>query len=108
MHENLSAACGTGGITEYHPRGFLIGFVPLPNGDSSATNFAFGGENNQYTYMERAVSGTTYKFKAPYPGLIGPDGVRMERSTLMCDCRSDGCKVVDLALCPSDSSTSGG
>jgi hypothetical protein len=27
--------------------------------------------------MEGAVSGTIYKFKAPYPGLIGPDGVRL-------------------------------
>jgi gluconolactonase len=27
--------------------------------------------------MEGAVSGTIYKFKAPYPGLIGPGGERM-------------------------------
>jgi gluconolactonase len=26
--------------------------------------------------MEGAVSGTVYRFKAPYPGLIGPGGVR--------------------------------
>jgi gluconolactonase len=77
VHGNLWAACGIGGIIEYDPRGFIIGYVPLPNGDSSATNFAFGGENNQYIYMEGAVSGTIYKFKAPYPGLIGPDGVRL-------------------------------
>jgi len=49
--------------------------VPLPNGDV-ATNFAFGGENNQYIYMEGATTGTIYKFKAPNPGLIGPGGVR--------------------------------
>ena len=30
----------------------------------------------KYIYMEGAVSGTIYKFKAPYPGLIGPGGVR--------------------------------
>jgi gluconolactonase len=77
VHGNLWAACGIGGIIEYDPRGFIVGYVPLPNGDSSATNFAFGGENNQYIYMEGAVSGTIYKFKAPYPGLIGPGGVRM-------------------------------
>jgi gluconolactonase len=77
VHGNLWAACGIGGVIEYDPRGFIIGYVPLPNGDSSATNFAFGGENNQYIYMEGAVSGTIYKFKAPYPGLIGPDGVRL-------------------------------
>ena len=77
VHGNLWAACGIGGIIEYDPRGFIIGYVPLPNGDSSATNFAFGGENNQYIYMEGAVSGTIYKFKAPYPGLIGPGGVRL-------------------------------
>ena len=77
VHGNLWAACGIGGIIEYDPRGFIVGYVPLPNGDLSATNFAFGGENNQYIYMEGAVSGTIYKFKAPYPGLIGPGGVRM-------------------------------
>ncbi|MGY4365849.1 sugar lactone lactonase YvrE [Bradyrhizobium sp. LB1.3] len=62
VHGNLWAACGIGGVIEYDPRGFIIGYVPLPNGDSSATNFAFGGENNQYIYMEGAVSGTVYKF----------------------------------------------
>jgi gluconolactonase len=77
VHGNLWAACGIGGIIEYDPRGFIVGYVPLPNGDSSATNFAFGGENNQYIYMEGAVSGTIYKFKAPYPGLIGPGGARL-------------------------------
>jgi gluconolactonase len=77
VHGNLWAACGIGGIIEYDPRGFIIGYVPLPNGDASATNFAFGGENNQYIYMEGAVSGTVYKFKAPYPGVIGPGGVRL-------------------------------
>jgi hypothetical protein len=76
VHGNLWAACGIGGIIEYDPRGFIVGYVPLPNGDPSATNFSFGGENNQYIYMEGAVSGTVYKFKAPYPGLIGPGGVR--------------------------------
>jgi len=76
VHGNLWAACGIGGVIEYDPRGFIVGYVPLPNGDAAATNFAFGGENNQYIYMEGAVSGTVYKFKAPYPGLIGPGGVR--------------------------------
>ena len=77
VHGNLWAALGIGGVIEYDPRGFIIGFVPLPNGDPAGTNFAFGGENNQYIYMEGAVSGTIYKFKAPYPGLIGPGGVRL-------------------------------
>jgi len=27
--------------------------------------------------MEGAVSGTIYRFKAPYPGLIGPGGKRL-------------------------------
>jgi sugar lactone lactonase YvrE len=77
VHGNLWAACGIGGVIEYDPRGFIIGYVPLPNGDAAATNFVFGGENNQYIYMEGAVSGTFYKFKAPYPGLIGPGGERL-------------------------------
>ena len=33
--------------------------------------------DNQYIYMEGAVSGTIWRFKAPYPGLIGPGGVRL-------------------------------
>jgi gluconolactonase len=77
VHGDLWAQCGIGGIIEYDPRGIILGYVPLPNGDSSATNFAFGGENNQYIYMEGAVSGTVYRFKAPYPGLIGPGGKRL-------------------------------
>ena len=72
---NLWAAMGIGGVIEYDPRGIILGYVPLPNGDV-ATNLAFGGENNQVIYMEGAVTGTVYKFKAPYPGLIGPGGVR--------------------------------
>jgi gluconolactonase len=47
---------GIGGIIEYDPRGVILGYVPLPNGDSAGTNFAFGG---------------------PDPGLIGPGGVRL-------------------------------
>lgn len=77
MHGDLWAQLGIGGIIEYNPRGVILGYVPLPNGDPSATNFAFGGPDNQYIYMEGAVSGTVYRFKAPYPGLIGPGGVRL-------------------------------
>ena len=51
--------------------------LPLPNGDAAGTNFAFGGPDNQYIYMEGAVSGTIWRFKAPYPGLIGPGGGRL-------------------------------
>ena len=61
---NLWAAMGIGGVIEYDPRGIILGYVPLPNGDV-ATNLAFGGENNQVIYMEGAVTGTVYKFKAP-------------------------------------------
>jgi gluconolactonase len=74
---NLWASLGIGGIIEYDPRGIILGYVPLPNGDPSATNFAFGGQDNQYIYMEGAVSGTVYRFKAPHPGLIGPGGKRL-------------------------------
>ncbi len=77
VHGDLWAALGIGGVIEYDPRGIILGYVPLPNGDAAATNFAFGGENNQYIYMEGAVSGVIYRFKAPYPGLIGPGGKRL-------------------------------
>lgn len=76
VHGNLWAALGIGGVIEYNPRGIIMGYVPLPNGDI-ATNFAFGGPNNQYIYVEGAVSGTIWRFKTPYPGLIGPGGVRL-------------------------------
>ncbi len=51
--------------------------MPIPNGDAATTNFAFGGPDNQYIYFEGAISGTFWRFKAPYPGLIGPGGVRL-------------------------------
>ena len=66
-----------GGIVEIDPRGIIVGFVPIPNGDVLTTNFAFGGPDNQTIYMEGAISGTFWRFKAPYPGLIGPAGVRL-------------------------------
>jgi hypothetical protein len=52
----------------------ILGFVPIPNGDFHTTNFAFGGPDNQYIFMEGASTGTFWRFKAPYPGLIGPGG----------------------------------
>jgi gluconolactonase len=66
-----------GGIAEIDPRGLIIGFVPIPNGDLATTNFAFGGADNKTIYFEGALSGTFWRFKAPYPGLIGPGGVRL-------------------------------
>ena len=66
-----------GGIIEINPRGLILGFVPIPNGDPATTNFAFGGPNNQYVYFEGSTTGTFWRFKAPYPGLIGPGGVRL-------------------------------
>jgi len=51
--------------------------VPIPNNDAATTNFAFGGPDNQSIYLEGAISGTFWRFKAPYPGLIGPGGVRL-------------------------------
>jgi gluconolactonase len=68
---------GMGGIVEIDPKGLILGFVPIPNGDTQTTNFAFGGPKNQYIYFEGAVSGRVYRFKAPYPGLIGPGGTRL-------------------------------
>jgi gluconolactonase len=71
------SAARLGGIIEIDPRGLIIGFVPIPNGDLATTNFAFGGPDNQYIYFEGAISGTFWRFKAPFPGLIGPGGVRL-------------------------------
>jgi gluconolactonase len=75
---NLWVAAGRlGGIIEIDPRGLILGFVPIPNGDLATTNFAFGGPDNQFIYFEGAISGTFWRFKAPYPGLVGPGGVRL-------------------------------
>src|SRR5262249_43376606 len=72
---NLWAALfGLGGIVQINPRGIIVGFVPIPNDDTATTNFAFGGPDNQYIYLMGAISGTFWRFKAPYPGLIGPGG----------------------------------
>jgi len=78
VHGNLWVQMpGVGGIAEIDPRGIILGFVPIPNGDAATTNFAFGGPNNQDIFFEGAISGTFWRFKAPYPGLIGPGGVRL-------------------------------
>ena len=66
-----------GGVVEIHPRGSILGFEPIPNGDLAVTNCAFGGPDNQYIYFEGATTGTFWRFKAPYPGLIGAGGVRL-------------------------------
>jgi sugar lactone lactonase YvrE len=48
VHGNLWAGlAGLGGFVEIDPRGLIIGFVPIPNGDAATTNFAFGGPDNQ-------------------------------------------------------------
>jgi hypothetical protein len=44
---------------------------------SAVEKFAFGGPDNQSIYLEGATSGTFWRFKAPYPGLTGPGGVRL-------------------------------
>lgn len=71
------AAARLGGILQVDPRGIVSGFVPIPNGDLATTNFAFGGQDNRDIVFEGATSGTFWRFKAPYPGLIGPGGVRL-------------------------------
>jgi hypothetical protein len=50
--------------------------VPIPNNDAAPTNFAFGGPDKDI-YLGGATSGTFRRFKAPYPGLIGPGGIRL-------------------------------
>ena len=72
-----TAVAGLGGIIQSDRRGIILGFVPVPNDDAATTNFAFGGPDNQYIYLEGATSGTFWRFKAPYPGLIGPGGARL-------------------------------
>jgi gluconolactonase len=75
---NLWAAAGRlGGILQIDPRGIILGFVPVPNGDLSTTNSAFGGPDNCDIFLEGAVSGTIWRFKAPFPGLISPGGARL-------------------------------
>jgi gluconolactonase len=71
------ALAGLGGIIQINPRGVILGFVPIPNDDAATTNFAFGGPDNQYIYLMGANTGTFWRFKAPYPGLIGPGGARL-------------------------------
>jgi gluconolactonase len=72
-----AAAARLGGILQIDPRGIILGFVPVPNGDLATTNFAFGGADNRDIILEGANSGTFWRFKAPYPGLIGPGGTRL-------------------------------
>ena len=65
MKGNLWAATARlGGILQIDPRGIILGFVPAPNSDLSTTNFAFGGPDNR-DFLEGAVSGTFWRFKAP-------------------------------------------
>ena len=40
---------------------------------------AFGGPDNRDIFLEGAISGTFWRFKAPFPSLIGPGGVRLPR-----------------------------
>jgi gluconolactonase len=74
---------GLGGSAQIDPRGIILGFVPIPNNDLATTNFAFGDPDNQCIYFEGVSSGTFWRFKAPYPGLIGPGGVRPAGATLI-------------------------
>jgi sugar lactone lactonase YvrE len=49
---NLWAATARlGGIVQIDPRGIIRGFVPVPNGDPSTTNFAFGGPDNRDIFL---------------------------------------------------------
>jgi gluconolactonase len=78
VHGNLWAQlAGLGGIIEIDSHGVILGFVPISNGDPAITNFVFGGPDNQYIYFEGANSGTFWRFKAPYPSLIGSGGVQL-------------------------------
>ena len=56
-----------GGIVEIDPRGIILGFVPIPNGDLATTNFAFGGPDNQYIYFEGLPAGPSGASRRPIP-----------------------------------------
>ena len=47
------------------------------NGDLATTNLAFGGQDNKEIFVMEANSGTFWRFKTPYSGLIGPGGTRL-------------------------------
>ena len=50
---NLWAATARlGGILQIDPRGIILGFVPVPNGDLATTNFAFGGPDNRDIFLD--------------------------------------------------------
>jgi hypothetical protein len=85
VHGNLWAQLARlGGIIEIDPRDLILGFVPIPNGDAVTRNFIFGGPHkHQYIYFKGAMSGTFQRFKAPYPGLIGPGGGCAHDGTVM-------------------------
>jgi sugar lactone lactonase YvrE len=52
---NLWVAAGRlGGIIEIDPRGIILGFVQIPNGDLATTNFAFGGPDGRSVLAARA------------------------------------------------------
>jgi hypothetical protein len=63
-----AATARLGGIIQIDPRGIILGFVPVPNGDFATTNFAFGGPDNHLP--GRSEHRPFWQFKAPSPGLI--------------------------------------
>src|SRR3954468_4778629 len=84
------AAGGLGGILQVDPRSIIVGFVPIPNGDLSTTNFAFGGPDNKTIYFMGANSGTFWRFTAPYPGLIARTASGWPRNRRIKRARSRG------------------
>jgi crotonobetainyl-CoA:carnitine CoA-transferase CaiB-like acyl-CoA transferase len=65
------------GFGEGSPYENNLAFDMIAQACGGTTNFAFGDPDNQSIYLEGATSGTFWRFKAPYPGLIGPGGVRL-------------------------------
>jgi gluconolactonase len=62
-----AAAARLGGILQIGPRGIIVGFVPVPNGDLATTNFAFGGSGNRGIFLKGAISGTFWRSKRRFP-----------------------------------------
>ena len=69
---------GMGGIIEIDPKGPdpRLRADPERRARRRPTSRS-AGPTTSTIYFEGAVSGRVYRFKAPYPGLIGPGGVRL-------------------------------
>ena len=74
----IGMLCAAGAAKAQAPGRCSPGGLPLlPAGVGPVEKFAVGDPDKQSIYLEGATSGTFWRFKTPYPGLIGPGGVRL-------------------------------